>query len=175
MIIEETPRPEMAAWHLVHTKPRQERTALENLERQGYAAYLPLLRVSTRSRRRTTTSIVPMFPRYLFVHLRPTHDNFSPIRSTIGVSRLVRFGDGYALLPDALIASLRTRADEQGIIEAREQDLLLGDPVIILDGAMAGYEAIFSETVGKARMALLLQIVDRQVRIETGRLSVQHV
>ena len=49
------------------------------------------------------------------------------------------------------------------------------DPVIILDGVMAGYEAILSETVGKAHVVVLFQIADRQVRIETGHLSVQHV
>ena len=30
-------------WYLVHTKPRQEGLALENLERQGYECYLPTL------------------------------------------------------------------------------------------------------------------------------------
>ena len=30
-------------WYLIHTKPRQELRALENLERQGYECYLPLL------------------------------------------------------------------------------------------------------------------------------------
>jgi transcriptional antiterminator RfaH len=174
MTIEETPRMETAAWYLVHTKPRQERAALENLERQGYTAYLPLLQISTRGRRRKTPSIVTMFPRYLFVLLRPTHDNFAPIRSTIGVSRLVRFGDRYALLPDELIASLRAHADEYGVIEVRERDLVAGDPVVILDGAMVGYEAIFSETVGKARVALLLQIAGRQVRVEAAREAVRH-
>ncbi|MDR0735595.1 MAG: hypothetical protein LBF51_01965, partial [Zoogloeaceae bacterium] len=29
-------------WHLIHTKIRLERRALENLERQGYECYLPL-------------------------------------------------------------------------------------------------------------------------------------
>ena len=30
-------------WFLIHTKPRQEGIALENLERQGYPCYLPML------------------------------------------------------------------------------------------------------------------------------------
>ena len=29
-------------WYLIHTKPRQESVALENLERQGYQCYLPV-------------------------------------------------------------------------------------------------------------------------------------
>ena len=30
-------------WYLIHTKPRQEVCALENLQRQGYECYLPQL------------------------------------------------------------------------------------------------------------------------------------
>ena len=30
-------------WYLVHTKPRQEKCALENLHRQGYQCYLPTI------------------------------------------------------------------------------------------------------------------------------------
>ena len=36
------------AWYLIYTKPRRERAALENLERQGYQAYLPRVRVRRR-------------------------------------------------------------------------------------------------------------------------------
>jgi len=31
------------AWYLLYTKPRQEQRAVENLKRQGYIAYLPLI------------------------------------------------------------------------------------------------------------------------------------
>lgn len=157
------------AWYLVYAKPRQERLALENLLRQGYEAYLPLL----RTRRRVVKNLGPMFPRYLFLRLTAERDNFAPIRSTFGVSQLVRFGEDYAVLPDDFIASLRAQSDEQGVIEAPEQALVSGDPVQILDGAMAGYEAVFCENVGKERVALLLKIADRQIRVEAARLTVQ--
>ena len=32
-------------WYVIHAKPRQEARALENLERQGYEAWLPMLTV----------------------------------------------------------------------------------------------------------------------------------
>ena len=82
------------AWYLIHTKPRQEHIALTNLERQGYTCYLPLLRVEKIRRRKAEVVSEPMFARYLFVRLS-TSDNapsWAPIRSTLGVSQLVRFG-----------------------------------------------------------------------------------
>ncbi|MEE8263278.1 MAG: transcription termination/antitermination NusG family protein, partial [Gammaproteobacteria bacterium] len=33
----------MKGWYLIYSKPRQERLALENLRRQNYEAYLPLM------------------------------------------------------------------------------------------------------------------------------------
>ena len=46
----------MSAWYLVYTKSQQERVALENLSRQRYTAYLPLLRY--RRRRKNSYDLV---------------------------------------------------------------------------------------------------------------------
>ena len=42
--------------------------------------------------------VEPVFPRYLFVRLDFGVTNLAPIRSTLGVSDLVRFGEQRALL-----------------------------------------------------------------------------
>lgn len=56
-------------WYLVHTKPKQEKYALENLQRQGYECYLPLL-LSERIRQGILmVTDEPLFPRYLFIRL----------------------------------------------------------------------------------------------------------
>jgi hypothetical protein len=36
-------------WYLVYSKPRQELCSLENLERQGFECFLPLIAVETDS------------------------------------------------------------------------------------------------------------------------------
>ncbi len=80
------------AWYLIYTKPRQERYARENLERQGYEVYLPLMKDRRRRKGRYVEIVDALFPRYLFIHLDQDTDNWSPIRSTFGVSGLVYFG-----------------------------------------------------------------------------------
>ena len=56
-------------WYLVHTKPRQEKCALENLQRQGFQCYLPTL-LSEKLRQGVLTVVdEPLFPRYLFIRL----------------------------------------------------------------------------------------------------------
>jgi transcriptional antiterminator RfaH len=61
--------PDSCAWHLVHTKPRLEETALVNLERQGYECYLPTLKVEKIRRGKAAIVSEALFPRYLFVRL----------------------------------------------------------------------------------------------------------
>ena len=162
----------MRAWYLVYCKPRQERLARSNLERQGFEVYLPMIRARRRRSkvRARATNAEPMFPRYLFVHLSDQTDDWGPIRSTIGVSSLVRFGDQPARVPDDLIATLRARAGETGVHELPPRPFRAGDKVRILEGVMAGYEAIFHAHTGKDRVLVLLEIAGHaaktQVRTE---------
>ena len=94
-------------WYVIHTKPRQEQRALENLQRQGFEAWLPMIELEKVRRSRLTRVTEPMFSRYLFIRLDTTQTNWSPIRSTLGVSKLVSFGNVPAAVPDALIDMLR--------------------------------------------------------------------
>jgi len=81
-------------WYLVHTKPRQEKFALQNLEQQGYQCYLPTLLTEILRQGSLTVKNEPLFPRYLFIRLGqgPATQSWAPIRSTKGVSRVVSFG-----------------------------------------------------------------------------------
>ena len=94
-------------WFVVHTKPRQEQRALENLQRQGFAAWLPMLSVEKFRRGRLEKVIEPMFSRYLFIQLDKVTSNWSPIRSTMGVSKLVTFGNLPAAVPPEIVDALR--------------------------------------------------------------------
>ena len=94
-------------WFVVHTKPRQEQRALENLQRQGFAAWLPMLSVEKFRRGRLEKVVEPMFSRYLFIQLDKVSSNWSPIRSTMGVSKLVTFGNQPAAVPPDIVDALR--------------------------------------------------------------------
>ena len=56
-------------WYLVHTKPRQEKCALENLQRQGFHCYLPTLPSEKIRQGVLMVADEPLFPRYLFIRL----------------------------------------------------------------------------------------------------------
>lgn len=165
----------MVAWYLIYTKPRQERVALENLSRQQYTAYLPLLRYRERRQGAYVPVVGPMFPRYLFVHLDDQLDDWGPIRSTLGVANLVRFGGKAARLPEDFVDTLRERADAAGVQTRPERVLRPGDRVRICEGAMAGYEAVFQATSSRERVLLLLQVAGLAARIQVAASTVEPV
>lgn len=151
-------------WYLVYTKPRQESVARINLARQGYEIYLPLMRQTRRQRGRRRTLISPMFPRYLFVHLDRSTDNWGPIRSTLGVVSIVRFGQMTAAAPDSLIALLHSREDEEGIQTLTPAEFRPGSKVRITDGAFMGYEGVYLARSSRERVVVLLQLCGKPAR-----------
>jgi transcriptional antiterminator RfaH len=95
------------AWYVVHTKPRQEARALENLQNQGFECFLPTLKVQKLRKQRVQTLTEPMFSRYLFIQLNEQTQNWGTIRSTLGESKLVSFGHQPTKEPPKVIEILR--------------------------------------------------------------------
>lgn len=153
-----------AAWHLVYVKPRHEYTVLDNLERQGYPCYLPQLCIEKIRRRKAVIVTEPMFPRYLFVRLDASGNgkSWSPIRSTLGVSRLVYFGNQAAKVDDVLVDMLR----KQEQATPNQPFLINGDAVVITNGQFSGIEAIYQTADSERRSMILLEILSRPVRIQ---------
>ena len=148
-----------AAWYLVRSKPRQERVARDNLIRQDYRVFLPFLRIPTARRGVRKMRLDPMFPGYLFVYLLPHADNFAPIRSTLGVSKLVRFGAEYARVSETIVEGIRAGVDHE---DARDWVAVTpqpGDRVVIAGGPLDGVEAIYSCRKGEDRVVLLISSV----------------
>lgn len=154
------------AWYLIYSKPKQERQAREQLTRQGYETFLPLMRCKKRRQNRRIEVIEPLFPRYLFIHLSTTHDNWSPIRSTVGVSDMVRFGGEPARVPEPLIAFLHEQMDENGVRDMRPAPPAVGERVRIDSGTFAGFEGILTARTGRDRVILLLEIAGGGARVE---------
>jgi transcriptional antiterminator RfaH len=160
-------------WYLVYCKPRQETVARDNLARQGYETYLPFMRDARRRQGRRVTVIAPMFPRYLFVHLSSQTDDWGPIRSTLGVVSIVRFGREAARVPGSLMAALRAREDAQGIQILPVDEYKPGSRVRITQGSFAGYEGIFQATSGRDRVTVLLDILGRDARTTVDSASIE--
>lgn len=160
----------MKRWYLVHTKPRKEIVAEQNLQRQGYELYLPLIQQPRRRCGHWVEVIKPLFPRYLFVRLRIGYDNIHSIRYTTGVRDLVRFTEEPSVVPDQIVESLRRTADcNTGLHRSKRPLFEPGDAVIIDEGPLAGLQAIFLAETGQERAIILLNMLGRENRATIER------
>lgn len=162
-------------WYLVYTKPRQEQVAQLNLTRQGYETYLPLLRELRRRQGRRRTVVAPMFPRYLFVHLDRKTDNWGPIRSTLGVVSVVRFGQEPARVPLDLIDYLRSHEDAEGIHAYSPDEYRPGSRVRVVEGGLMGFEGVFLAKSSHDRVVVLLEIMGKAARTTLDAINLEPI
>ena len=163
----------MKSWYLIQAKPKSEELAKVNLERQGYETYLPLILGRAKKRGKTIKSIQPMFPRYLFIYLSDKTDDWGPIRSTLGVSTLVRFGMTAARVPEVLINALKKNENSSGIHELPTKRLSSGDKLLIVEGPFEGYEAILFSKKSNDRVIVLLKISESFVKVKLEQSVIQ--
>lgn len=152
-------------WYLVYTKPRQEKCALNNLERQGYRCYLPIIPSEKLRQRLLTVSDEPLFPRYLFIQLGQASSakSWTPIRSTKGVSRLVSFGIEPARVDDGLIEMLQIQ--EAKAKTEPERLFKPGERVRLTEEPFATIEGIFKMADGENRVMVLIEILSKPVSV----------
>lgn len=153
-------------WYVIHTKPRQERRALLNLEVQGYQCFLPLIRREAIRQGVIDIHHEPLFARYLFIFLDQTNDgkSWSPLRSTLGVSKLLTFGTEPARVAAQLIELLRARTEciWQAPIKLHQP----GDRVAITEGPFAGIEGVFEMADGESRAMVLIELLSKVTRLK---------
>lgn len=163
---------ESKAWYVLMSKPRQDAYAEEQLNNQGYNTYRPLAVREKRFRGKRVKVTESLFSRYMFVELDAKRDNWEPIRSTYGVSSIVRFGSMPLSVPDALISNLRMR---EGQFQKRAIDLdrfKQGDVVMIKTGPFEGLDAIFERYNGEERAILLMNILQQQTKVAVSPVDI---
>jgi len=167
--------PGKANWFAVVTKPRQEQTALENLQRQDFECFLPLAdNPYQRRRKRHRRMIEPLFPRYLFLNAIAQSQNLAPVRSTRGVATMVRFGTELAVVPESIINAIKNRMDPAtGLIRIKPVEVKAGDKVRVFDGPLAGVSGIVQERSSENRALILMQLMGRPTAVEVDALLLQ--
>ena len=166
-----TASPTQRSWFAIRTKPRQEIVARDQLKNQGFDVYLPLVNTRITHSRKVSWQPRPFFSGYLFMHLSKEQQQWTTIRSTIGVLAPVSFGDFYPPVPDAAIDILQSHHDEKGYINVAARypasPFKAGDAVRLHDSSLDGLEGIFLEMRGQDRALVLLNWMQKAMRVET--------
>jgi len=158
-------------WYVVQTRQHMETTAFENLERQGFEAYLPMRLAMQKPRLglMKPKGLVPrpLFPGLLFVRTDLEASRWQRMSSTRGVAKILTgASERPAPLADTVIQSIRAR-EVGGFVEVgleadaeAECRFAKGDAVRVSVG-WAELDAVFVERVDARRVMILLSLVGR--------------
>lgn len=152
--------PAPTGWYVCVTKPRQENVAATHLREQGYEFYLPVLRQWARRAGAWQSKDTVMFPRYAFVRPGRPGQSVQPVRSTPGVTSLVRFGHVLAVMPEPHMDALRQVIDSASQAQP-EAPLKAGQHVVFASGPLKGMEGIVSN-VAATRVQVMMSLLGRQ-------------
>jgi transcriptional antiterminator RfaH len=159
----------MAYWAVARTLLRKEAFAAERLAEAGFRTFLP--------RVETARSSMPLFANYVFVQIV---DVWHVINRTLGIVRLIKFGDLPAVCPDSEVAALQARTDESGLIRLPaaprrpRRAIQAGTKVRIVGGAFAGLRGIHSGMSSQEREFVLIAMLGavRQIPIPSHQVEV---
>lgn len=159
-------------WYAVQTRPRKERLALQHLSNQDFTTYCPWRRRLRKVGRHNVAGLDPFFPGYVFARVDLERDRWRSINGTIGVLRVVGFGDRAAArpspLPHGLVERFQELSGSTGDLRFRES-LSKGDHVRVVGGPFDQLCGILESAGDAERVTILLAILSKQTRVSLDR------
>lgn len=165
---------ESAQWYVIHTRPRQEQRADENLRAWGIETLSPLISVSGNHPKRNSRTVAPLrqrprvprplFPGYIFAKFPYTRLSHK-VRFTRGILNVVSFGETPTPVDNELISIIRDRIEANGLVRLVDE-LSPNDKVMIKSGPFAGFMGVFEKSLrDPERVVVLLSTINFQARI----------
>lgn len=147
---------ETAHWYLLQTKYKQERKVAQELHQQNIHVFLPLHKLEKIVKGIKVIKEEPLFSRYLFAQIDFENTNWTSVRSTRGVSNYVEFGNGPAIVDQAIVKELK-KIDSLPLIPY----FIIGEKVSIVGGSLRGLRAIYQASDGPSRSHILLTFMQQ--------------
>ncbi len=164
---------EMHLWYAVQTHAKSEHIAAAGLARSGeIEVYCPRLRFQRLTQRGKVWYTEALFPGYLFARFRVAR-HLRAVRYGTAVTRVLQFGDHYAVVPDASIDQIRTQMGGADI-RSIETSAQVGDEVEIAAGPLLGMTGTVTGLLGgKQRVRVLIEFLGRVSEAEVPAHEVQ--
>lgn len=152
-------------WYAVYTVPQHEKSVLKQLDIREIETFLPTYEtVRVWKNRQRMKLILPLFPTYLFVHIR-----FSErvrVLQSPGVLQIVGNSRGIVPLPDSDVEFLRSDFCRERIEPFR--DLVIGEKVRIKNGVMRGILGTLVRKSNSMRFVLTVESINQHAAIQVN-------
>lgn len=161
-------------WYAIHTNSRQEERAYNNLRSWQVEVFFPKIKERRLNPYSGAATYITksLFPGYIFARFN-LNRLLHQVRFTRGVHDVVGIAGTPTSVQEELVTLIQMRADEDGYVQM-DDDLKLGDKVVIKDGPLAGLMGVFNQETSEARrVSILLESIAYQAHIVVERSTVQ--
>jgi transcription antitermination factor NusG len=148
-------------WHVVYTKPRNEKKVASRLEQQGYDIYCPLIKTLRQWSDRKKKVQVPMFPSYVFV--RVDEKERQGVLHDPGVLNYVFWLGKPAVVRDKEMDAVRQIAEKGEEITVQSGRLEKGQFVEIPEGPFRGLTGTV-DAVDNRKVIVFIEQLDCKVQ-----------
>jgi transcription antitermination factor NusG len=155
-------------WHVLYTKPRNEKKVVARLLEAGYDVYCPLIKTVHQWSDRKKKVQIPMFPSYIFIYINEKNRQlplFDP-----GVMKYVYYAGQPAVIRDIEIKAIKEIENAGTDIKVEGSGFQKGQFVEIPDGPFKGMTGVVDKFDARKVLVYVEQlgcIVQFYYRIES--------
>jgi len=154
-------------WFALLTRSHFERTVYTSILKKKIPAFLPQIRRKSIRKDRQLMVEYPLFPGYIFVQSTFQAADQLNILKTTGAVRLLGNQTGPVPIPDIQVESLKIlTSSHMDLITGTNISLKKGDPVMIIEGPLAGIRGEFIRQKGKGRVIIKIDLLSQYAGTE---------
>ena len=151
----------MKVWMIATYKINELKRLKNNLQNQDLKYYHP--KIITK-KYNSTPKEEPLFSGYIFIY--SGIENYSKIKFTRGISKVIRFNNNIATLKDDEICELK-KIESESFSTPIIQEICIGQEAKISDGPLKGSFVTIASLPNKDRVNIFLHILGKKRKIAT--------
>ena len=152
----------MKVWMVATYKINELKRLKENLQNQDVEYYHP--KINTK-KYNLTPKDEPLFPGYIFICSEI--ENYSKIKYTRGISKVIRFNNNIATLEDDEIIELK-KIESESYSQPIVQQIYVGQEAIMSEGPLKGSFITIASLPNKDRVNIFIHILGKKRKVTTS-------
>jgi len=149
----------MKVWMTATYKINELKRLKDNLQNQNLEYYHPKI---TTKKYNSISKEEPLFPGYIFIYSEI--ENYSKIKFTRGISKVIRFNKNIATLEDDEIYELK-KIESESFLKPIIQKLRVGQEATISQGPLKGSFITIASLPNKDRVNIFLHILGKKRKV----------
>lgn len=161
-------------WFALLTRSNFEKTVYASITKKKIDVFLPQIKKKSQRKDRNLMIEVPLFPGYIFVKTGIGPAEQLNILKTTGAVRLLGNKTGPVPVPESQIESLKIITSvNTDLVTGTSIRLKKGDPVMILEGPMAGAKGEFTYYKGQGRVVIKIDVLGQYCGVDVDEENVE--